>query len=1040
MKIIWSWLRVFTLLGFLGMHGSTQLYAGLPKCYGVSNETNKMWFMVPHPGATPLPKAQEIRIAKTYEAEGSAYRASNKKMYLFDCASDNTGPCDLVEYTVNIASGTSTHTIVKTNIIPSGDRSVEGATFFIDDVNGQEFLFAAAGEGSSGDNSGQIYKWDTANWNLQTGYPLDISGDVGAITGLAYDPITDKYYGSKDYASSGGRNNNADIYDINLITGVTTFAQELSFATDSGGLTYAADGLLYTEDEGPRRIYTIDISNGAIVEAASFDRTNGDVASLACNAGERTDMGDLPDSYGYAAHTLPVFTGILNPMYLGTVPGDDDFGTANNGLKANGDDLDDVNNDDDGVKFKGRSIVDMAVLPGTTYPLTITTHGNGHLSAWFDWNKDGNFDDAKEQVAADIDGSSGSITLNVTVPTGTANGVLYSRFRYSSDTGLSANDDVSHGVWASDGEVEDYRLFVNPKIKVLKTSTADHTLVQPGDTIAYNINVKNPDSLITLHNITVTDPVPAGTTYVQGSAKISYWEEPSGYYRDSISSNQAYNESHGTLDWSANAWHEIGEGSTGQSPITGDIQIIADPRVSGVYAIRLKDKNRGIERVADLSAYMIATLQLDYRRENGAHSNGVVYIQVTPDSDANFRTLATITVNDDDPTYIHLEYDISAEITSTTRIRLISDGTLNNNDSVYFDNIQIDASKREHKTKAVHDPLNLTTAVDAYDIQPGDDMNVIFSVTVNDPMAFSRRTINNIAAVTAEEIVIPIRSSVSNPVALGSFGDLVFDDRNIEGTQDAGDTGLDGVKIYIDLNNNRIFDAGEPSKITSGGGFYRFSNVPFGDYNVSVVALSVPAEYSATTQDMLSVTVSGTVDNSIDFGFRAPRTLTGHLYNDLNGNGIQDGNETGLANISVTVTEANGTVHTVSTGADGNYSVTVLGRGKASVDIDEKDPDFPVGANQTEGTDPTNVTISSGAHSEENNGFNVPGSLTGHIYDDDNGDSIQQSNENNLSSITITVTDANGTLHTVKTGSDGNYTVKADPVYLREPIPSPRQM
>lgn len=81
------------------------------------------------------------------------------------------------------------------------------------------------------------------------GYPLEISGDVGSITGLAYDPITDKYYGTQDYTSSDGSSSNAAIYEIDLATGITTFAQEMSLATDSEGLTYAADGLLYTEED-----------------------------------------------------------------------------------------------------------------------------------------------------------------------------------------------------------------------------------------------------------------------------------------------------------------------------------------------------------------------------------------------------------------------------------------------------------------------------------------------------------------------------------------------------------------------------------------------------------------------------------------------------------------------------------------------------------------------------------------------------------------------------------------------------------------------
>ncbi|MDQ7083592.1 MAG: hypothetical protein Q9M36_01080, partial [Sulfurovum sp.] len=97
--------------------------------------------------------------------------------------------------------------------------------------------------------------------------------------------------------------------------------------------------------------------------------------------------------------------------------------------------------------------------------------------------------------------------------------------------------------------------------------------------------------------------------------------------------------------------------------------------------------------------------------------------------------------------------------------------------------------------------------------------------------------------------------------------------------------------------------------------------------------------------------------------------LIGHLYNDINGNGTQDGGESNLANIDVVITDANGTVHVVSTGADGDYTAYGLAGGIASVDINESDIDFPLGATQTEGTDPTNVTVIVGNNIEENNGF-----------------------------------------------------------------------
>jgi len=118
---------------------------------------------------------------------------------------------------------------------------------------------------------------------------------------------------------------------------------------------------------------------------------------------------------------------------------------------------------------------------------------------------------------------------------------------------------------------------------------------------------------------------------------------------------------------------------------------------------------------------------------------------------------------------------------------------------------------------------------------------------------------------------------------------------------------------------------------------------------------------NTTTGDELNVSL--TVASTI---------LTGHLYSDLNGNNSQDGGEPNLSDVTVIVTDSLGTIFSVTTGIDGNYTVINLDTGVASVNIDELDLDFPTGATQTQGSNPTSVTIVTGVNIEENNGFYLP--------------------------------------------------------------------
>ncbi|MCC6413984.1 MAG: carboxypeptidase regulatory-like domain-containing protein, partial [Saprospiraceae bacterium] len=80
------------------------------------------------------------------------------------------------------------------------------------------------------------------------------------------------------------------------------------------------------------------------------------------------------------------------------------------------------------------------------------------LTAYFDWNADGDFNDAGEMVSASVpQGTNGIINLSVPVPIGTSlNSNLGTRFRLSTDTDAS----MSPTGPAPDGEVEDYLIQV----------------------------------------------------------------------------------------------------------------------------------------------------------------------------------------------------------------------------------------------------------------------------------------------------------------------------------------------------------------------------------------------------------------------------------------------------------------------------------------------------------------------------------------------------------------------------------------------------
>ena len=78
------------------------------------------------------------------------------------------------------------------------------------------------------------------------------------------------------------------------------------------------------------------------------------------------------------------------------------------------------------------------------------------VNVWLDWNRDGDWDDAGEQIFTDQAIDDGINNLQIQVPADASAGVTYARFRLCSLTGLEPTGS------ATSGEVEDYKVIGEP--------------------------------------------------------------------------------------------------------------------------------------------------------------------------------------------------------------------------------------------------------------------------------------------------------------------------------------------------------------------------------------------------------------------------------------------------------------------------------------------------------------------------------------------------------------------------------------------------
>jgi uncharacterized repeat protein (TIGR01451 family) len=279
----------------------------------------------------------------------------------------------------------------------------------------------------------------------------------------------------------------------------------------------------------------------------------------------------------------------------------------------------------------------------------------------------------------------------------------------------------------------------------------------------------------------------------------------------------------------------------------------------------------------------------------------------------------------------------------------------------------------------------------------------------------------------------------------GLIGDTIFLDRDEDGLADAGE-GLAGVIV-------RLYDATGTNLLaattTDPNGLYSFGglNTNGTTYVVKVDTTTLPFAGLSNTVDpnggndsQSTVTLTGAapVDLAQDFGYRdttSPNTIGGTLWNDRNADGTLDGGETNyLGGVTVVLRDTNGNaIATAITDANGNYSFTNLPDGTYRIDVTDAGnvlngwwhSDGPNdGTDGNSQTDPYTVTVSGGAVNTTGDfGYYVePAALGNYVWDDLNGDGIQNDGAAGISNVVVTlaISYPNGTTSLVSTVTDAS--------------------
>lgn len=168
---------------------------------------------------------------------------------------------------------------------------------------------------------------------------------------------------------------------------------------------------------------------------------------------DELDFGDAPENppVGWFYPTTLVNNGarhIIAPgVHLGLLIDAEPDGQPT--VNADGDDLNNLD-DEDGVTFL------TPLIQGQVATIDVVASTTGFLDAWFDFDQDGTWSSAGEQVLAIQPLNPGINSLNISVPLTAVAGNTYARFRFRT-TSFSINYD---GL-VLDGEVEDYLVHID---------------------------------------------------------------------------------------------------------------------------------------------------------------------------------------------------------------------------------------------------------------------------------------------------------------------------------------------------------------------------------------------------------------------------------------------------------------------------------------------------------------------------------------------------------------------------------------------------
>jgi len=249
----------------------------------------------------------------------------------------------------------------------------------------------------------------------------------------------------------------------------------------------------------------------------------------------------------------------------------------------------------------------------------------------------------------------------------------------------------------------------------------------------------------------------------------------------------------------------------------------------------------------------------------------------------------------------------------------------------------------------------------------------------------------------------------------GVISGFVFNDLNGDGSYDDGEPGLEGV--VVNLSGDATATA-----TTAADGTYAINELMAGTYQIVSVG---PDGWTLTTSSPINVML-GTDDEVFDLGIfgwtegsgGGTGYIKGKVWNDLNGDGNVNDGEPGLEGLTVTL--SGDAEATTTTAEDGGYIFAELSAGTYEVVSTGPEgwvltTDSPIEVI----LETDDAIFNDGSFGWMDEGISTGGAIGGIVFNDINGNRVQDDGEPGLEGITVDLS-GDATV-TMVSGADGAY-------------------